>query len=225
MSNALFPDVSKPLEFAGDIVFLLDSSSVVTPASYNQLKNVVKKMAKHLNVAPRQSRAAVVVYGSTAATTVNFDSYIKLSGFQRAVDSSPAAGGTRRIDRALEMANQVLKSARTNLPRVVVLLATGRQSRENGAKSLVDASRKLRNNGVKRFVIMIDNAPNPDTRDFAPMVEHRRDITTAVSFENLEPMIRPIARRIALRPGRSFDMIVRLLTFLHSPKILFLLDS
>lgn len=184
-------------------MFLLDSSSVVTPESYSHMKSIVKKLAKHLNIAPRQSRAAVIVFGSNAATTVRFNSYNKLNGFEQALDTSPAADGTRRIDKALEMANQVLKSGRRNFPRAVVLFTTGRQARESGAKSLSEAARELLNGGVKLFVIMVHNSRNPDIRDFTSLVKRRRDIITETSFKRLEPKIRSIAKRVSSRSSKS----------------------
>ena len=45
-----------------DIIFIIDSSSDVTPENYVREKSLVKDMARYLNVSAGGSRAALITY-------------------------------------------------------------------------------------------------------------------------------------------------------------------
>lgn len=173
----------------------MDSSSQVGSSTYKGEKELVKYLAKLLNVSPGNSRGAVVTYGSTAERVIMFDEYGTISAFENAVDQAPHVGGNRRMDRALETASTVLASGRPNVPKIAVLLTTGKQEPASNAKTFSRSSQLLRDLGIKTFVITIGQQPSQ--RELLPVVDKPQDILLLRGFDNIKPQVKIISEGIA----------------------------
>jgi hypothetical protein len=132
-----------------------------------------------LNIKPRGSRGALITYAEFPKTNVIFDSYNDLSDFQKQVGTSPYIGGVRRIDRAVRSAAEVMKRARPEASKIVVLLTNGKQA--PGADGLNEATRPLRELGAKAFVVAVGSKPN--LRDLETAVEKPDDLMKFVDFD------------------------------------------
>ena len=99
--NCLFCYVAAALgpdDFVADVIFILDSSSSVTPDEFKKAKEFVKLIARYLNIAPGKSRGSVIIFSSTATPVVPFDGYTTMPEYNAAVDRVSQLSGTRRID-------------------------------------------------------------------------------------------------------------------------------
>ena len=95
-----------------DIIFIIDSSSDVTPENYVREKSLVKDMARYLNVSTGGSRAALITYGNKPTLVFKFGDYGSLPSLDNAVDNiQPSrlswthafrAGHFLRLDRNLK---------------------------------------------------------------------------------------------------------------------------
>ena len=199
ISASLLPD-----EYDADIIFALDASITVSKDDFLVQKSFVKSMAKYLNVVSDKSRAAVISYGDSSTSVVRFGSYSSLHSLEDAIDKAPYIGGTRRIDKALENVGVLLGEARPAVPKVVVLLTAGRQSTDPRAKSLVEASKPLRDQGAKTFIFAIGS--ESDVNELEPIVDRTGKIFELYSFESLSPRSRSMAAAVAKQAGELNTM-------------------
>lgn len=143
------------LDFKADIIFMMDGSNEVGSATFAREKELVKTLARYFNVKPGGSRAGVLVYGSSSTEVLRLGADQSLSTFDFAVDRARLVGGARRIDRVLESAARLFFTARKGVPKIAVLLTTGRQAEEPGAKPLEVARQPLTDLNARLYVIGI----------------------------------------------------------------------
>ena len=167
----------------------MDSSQTVTQEDYRREKSSIKSMARHLNVSPDKSRAALISYGSSASVVRLLDSKDIL---YKSLNEAPLVGGGRRMDRALQEAAQLLSSARPSVPKLIVLLTSGKQPPES--PSLESAGELLRSLGGRLLVIAIGR--EPDERKLGKSVERPEDVLHVASFKELEESADILAKGI-----------------------------
>ena len=177
-----------------DILFIMDSSFLVSFEDYTLEKTFVKNIAKALNIASGKSRAAVITYGDRPILVTRFGDYNTHEQLRSVVDRAPFSGGVRRIDRALEAASTVLQQSRPDVPKIVVLLTSGRQYPASGAKELDEASKPLRDQGAKTYVIAIGK--EPDNKKLRTIVDTPDKVLGVDSFRGLNPQVPSITKKI-----------------------------
>lgn len=171
-----------------DIIFLIDSSRSVTLEAYQQEKAFVKEMARHLNVYPGESRAALITYGSTAYRVYTYGN----TRFEDSVDRARYVGGTRRIDLALQKAAQLLTFSRLSVPKFLVLLTSGNQ--QSGPQSPDYATRLIQARGGRSFVVMVGRGQ--DENIFNKIVEKPTDTFRVPPFDRIQPYALPLSKGI-----------------------------
>lgn len=107
-----------PYDFDADVIFMLDSSSRVTPQDFTKEKEFVKLIARYLNIAPGKSRGSVIVFSTNANPLLSFDGYSSMSEFNIVIDRAPQLSGKRRIDRAFGAAATLFQNARPSVRKV-----------------------------------------------------------------------------------------------------------
>ena len=181
----------RPPDFDADIVILMDASRFVTRENFIKEKDFVKSLAKFLNVAPGNSRAALVVFGTSPYTEIRFNDYRTLRDFNGRVDQARAVGGSRRMDYALQEATKVLRAGkRRGVPHVVVLVTTGKQSRSEDSIPLDDALGPLEKLGAHTFVVAIGHDPDTST-----------DVLRVPSINDLPSRVYGMAKQIKSSSG------------------------
>ncbi|XP_048579524.1 collagen alpha-3(VI) chain isoform X2 [Nematostella vectensis] len=164
----------KSEEMEADVIFLMDSSSSVTPDEYRIEKQLVEHFSKVLNVGPDKSRAAVITYGSRPSLVVDLDAYDDLSHLQQILDTAPRAGGYRRMGGALEYGADIAKRARSDVPRIAIMLTAGRQELDPRPETLRRSSLRMRDTGATVFVVSIGNSTRP--QELGEIVENPRHV-------------------------------------------------
>ena len=183
---------SVPKEYDADVLFIVDSSIDISAKAFRNEKDFVKTIARSLNVSPGKSQAAAITYGSVPRIAFRFGPY---SSFESAVETIPYIGGERRLDRALTHAGRLLTEARSSVPKVVVLLLGGKQSKDS--ESLGVASKQLRDLGANTFVVSVGSVL--EENGISTVVYSPQDIFPVPSFDDLEALSKPIASEIARR--------------------------
>lgn len=186
------------MAFSADIAFVVDSSFEVGRDNYNKEKDFVKSLAKTLNLATGKSRGSVIIYSSVASTAIKFDDHSNSTTFDKAVDNLPYLGTLRRMDLGLREGAAVMTEARPGVPRIVVLLTTGRQGLSRD--SLDESVKPLKDLGVKVFVVAIGS--RPDDQELLPVVDQPDDLLGVSSFNDLASQTRPIAKHIVNNTGK-----------------------
>lgn len=93
-------------------------------------KSYIKRLARLLNVQTGLSRAALVTYSKNAKVVFSFNDYVSMEMFDEKVDDASFLGGTRRIDNALRLSARLLKQARIDTNKVVILFTAGQQGKK-----------------------------------------------------------------------------------------------
>lgn len=187
------------MEFAADIVFIVDSSSEVSRENYNKEKGFIKSLAKTLNLVPGKTRGSVVIYSGVASLEIRFNAYSNSTAFDEAVDDLPYLGSLRRMDLGLREGADAMKDARPDVPKVVVLLTAGRQSLSSNL--LPQSVKPLQDLGANIYVVAIGS--QPDDQELRPVVKEPGDVLKVSTFDDLTPQTRPIAKHIVNETGKK----------------------
>lgn len=174
----------KPCDNVVDVAFLVDASGTIGLQNFEKEKAFVKRLAQRLSISPSDSRAAVVLYSSTASVKAQFGNYNSTGSFGRAVDKLAFIGGKTMIDKALSVAaSEIFPNARPGVDKIAILLTDGYQTSAPGAKSLKEASEPLRKAGVRVMVVGIGG--DLETKGLLSLVETKDDFFIARSFDEL----------------------------------------
>lgn len=175
-----------------DIVFLVDSSTDISPANYKKEKDFVASLARRLGFGSGNSRVAVVLYNIFHMQALRFDVVGNPTSLQLIFDGFVLQSGGRRLDRALVGAALMLKQSRRNVRKVVILLTAGEQTE---SLPLDDIVNQLKAANGERFVIAV--GPQVNRKELTPMVDSIEDIFSVNSFDDLMPRIVEIADHIS----------------------------
>lgn len=178
-------------------MFVVDSSNEVSSQGYTSEKQFVKSVARALNLAPKKSRVAVIIYSDYATTPIKFADYQTTDRFNDAVDNLIHLRRTRRMDRALFETVEVLKQARPLVPKLVFFLTSGRQDTE--APSLDAAARAVTETGAMTYLVAIGQKPN--LRELRVIVEKPDNIISVTAFGDLQQQSKDISKDIAKNLG------------------------
>ncbi len=98
---------AKRCKTIADVAFLVDSSSSMRRDYKKQMK-IVEYIAKQFGIAPRQSNAAVILFGRYAKIEIPLGSYQTMDTFKAALNNVPFIGGYGRLDEGLYAAQSLL---------------------------------------------------------------------------------------------------------------------
>lgn len=188
--------------FTADIVFLADTSSSVSQENFKNQKGITKELSKLLNADSGKSKASFVTYGSYSRVVFGLGGYKDRSDFVKQIDTAQMNGGSRRIDRALDRAWELLKQSRKNVPKITVLMTTGRQADDINAQSLDEKAALLRAVGARIYVIAFGKKPDP--RELSLAVEKSDDLVRIYTMQDVTSRITPIAKKI-IQDSRKYD--------------------
>ena len=178
-----------------DIIFLVDSSREVTSENYKKLMDFVATLAEKLLFGLGETRVSVILYSSYARLAFRFDVFKTPESLRAGLDGLPQLRRLRRIDRALDSAARALADSQPNVRKVVILITSGKQTQEHGARSLLDATKPLKAVNAERFVVSIGREPDID--ELKEVVERSEDVLPVPSFDGLKLQTSAIAGHIA----------------------------
>jgi len=174
----------------------MDSSKDIRPSDLNLQKEYIKYMARLLNTKKGKSRATVVSYGDSTNLLQGFDYFTSYEDFAKEFDlkSSPI-GGERRADNALKVASDLFEDARNDVPKVILFITGGKQSR--AGQPLQEIAKRIRGTGVNIFVMSV--GPNVDYSVLRPVVQNQQDLVNVPSFEKLKHSADELVQHIVRR--------------------------
>ena len=182
------PTTSQP-RYSGDVVFLVDSSSKLSPENFSKIKDFVKSLANNMGVPSKTSRAAVIFFDSLTRIPIRFETVRDFRSFSRILNTEQQIGGGRRMDRALQSAASIVQQGR---PSVVILVTGG--SSDPDARPLDTAVQPLRAKEAKTFAVVIGSSSL--VTEVAPSVEDPRDVLQVLSFDDLQFKSESLAARV-----------------------------
>ena len=126
---------------------------------YSQEKKFVSNTVARFGISRSGSHAAVIVYSTSAHVAISLTQYTSYSRFYYAVQRIPYTRGLTRIDLALKMAAEQVFSedggVRSNVPKILVLMTDGYQTRTSDSVPLDKAVLPLKAKGVQVYALAI----------------------------------------------------------------------
>lgn len=116
---------------------------------------------------------------------------------------------------AVDKAVALLRTVRSNVQKIVVILTGGKQSFVQDVRVLKESFKTLRATGTNAFVVAIGS--DHDREELLPAVDRSEDIFTVASFEKLVQQAWPTSKTIAERTGarqRFYCTRLYIVTFL-----------
>ena len=174
-------------KFKVDVGFILDSSGSLKD-DYQREKDFLKSLAGSLGFGPGTTRAGVITFSYHAEHSIKLKDFDSLTSFNNAVDKIPLMGFTTRIDKALRLAQKemytVENGARKNVPKILILLTDGSQSKRGDdveePKLIADI---LRSKGIRLVVIGIGSGVKQD--ELENIAGGQENVYSAASFDQL----------------------------------------
>lgn len=193
------------MDFTGDVIFLVDSSSEVSEEQFKKEKHFVASLAKTLNLRPAKTRGSAITYGRYALVGIEFNDHPNPAMFEQALQGLYPIGYERRMDKALQKSADMVKVARSYVPKIVVLLTAGRQS--SPRNTLPQSVKPLKDHGTSVFVVGIGS--RPDSQELHAIVEEPGDVLRVSPFNDFSPSrTRQIARHIVSRTGENNVLLI-----------------
>ena len=160
------------------------------------MKTFVGNLAAKFQISPGGSRAAVVLYSTTATTAIRFRDYTNSASFSRAVQRLRHERGFTRIDLALRRAYFDLFSLRANsrflAPKIAFVLTDGEQTKARGFTPLDRASGLLKSVGVRVIAIGVGKYVKRD--ELKLIASSEKDVIIAQSFDDLLAAVEPLTK-------------------------------
>ena len=149
------------------------------------------------NISPGGSRAAVVVYSTSASTEIQFTEHSSPDSFARAVQRLRHQRGFTRIDLALLRAYFDLFSRRGTargflVPKIAFLLTDGEQTPAPGAMRLDRAAGLLKGAGVRLIAIGVGRRVNEE--ELKMIASSDEDVIITDDFDSLLAEVEPLTR-------------------------------
>ena len=169
-----------------DVGFILDSSGSLRN-EYSKEKDFLNALAATFGVSADGSRAGVVTFSYNSEHSIKLSDYSDIMSFTKAVQSIPLMGSTTRIDKALRLTQKELFSlgsgARPGIPKLLILLTDGSQTKDAGAENPADIAQEIRNSGIRMLVIGIGRGIN--ATELSAIAGGDQNTYNAASFDEL----------------------------------------
>ncbi|XP_051868952.1 collagen alpha-1(XII) chain-like isoform X2 [Pristis pectinata] len=140
-----------------DVVLLVDGSYSIGLSNFAKVRDFLETLVKTFQVGPNRIQIGLVQYSREAVTEFTLNKHSTLQDVVRAVRTFPYRGGSTNTGRAMTYVREKVfvqeKGARTNVPRVMVLITDGKSS-----DAFKVPAQKLRDTGVEIFAVGVKDA-------------------------------------------------------------------
>ncbi|XP_073236997.1 collagen alpha-3(VI) chain-like [Porites lutea] len=170
-----------------DVSFIIDSSESVGLKNYQKLLDLVRNIAKSLEISPTGSHASVVIFSDTVRVQIKLDDHEEILEFNKALRDVPYLGRKTRIDKALRVATVGVFNRRSGMRagvrRVAVILTEGHQTRTFDSIPLRYAVEPLRRKRVKVFAVGVGNDVRYD--ELRSLTDSDQNVLMVKTFQGL----------------------------------------
>ena len=185
--------------YSADVLFIMDSSSD-TASTYNTEKDLIKSLARYLNIDPQGTRAALVIFNGRPTVISDFESFSSTSDFESAVDEAPHLGGDRSISEALQSAAKMFTNSPASASKIIFLVTSGKPLNNEDGSSVADIIGRLSSMGVRTYVALVGT--NPTGEEFRAMVENPENVFAIESQGEIPKQINRVGSHVMTDSGK-----------------------
>lgn len=185
------------MDVQADVVLLVDGSYSIGLANFAKVRGFLEVLVNAFDIGPDKVQISLVQYSRDPYTEFHLNTHHDLSAVVKAIRTFPYRGGSTNTGRAMtyvrEKIFQTNKGARTNIPRVTILITDGKSS-----DAFHDPATRLRDSNVEIFAVGVKDAVRSELEAIAntPAETH---VYTVEDFDAFQRISKELTQAICLR--------------------------
>ncbi|XP_076011024.1 collagen alpha-1(XII) chain-like [Genypterus blacodes] len=198
-------ECSLGVDVQADVVLLVDGSYSIGLANFAKVRAFLEVLVNTFDIGAHKVQISLVQYSRDPYTEFHLNTHHDLSAVVKAVRTFPYRGGSTNTGRAMtyvrEKIFQTNKGARTNIPRVTILITDGKSS-----DAFHDPATRLRDSNVEIFAVGVKDAVRSELEAIAntPAETH---VYTVEDFDAFERISKELTQAICLRIEQELSNI------------------
>ncbi|XP_053566419.1 collagen alpha-1(XII) chain isoform X2 [Bombina bombina] len=193
------------VDIKADVVLLVDGSYSIGIANFAKVRAFLEVLVKSFDISPNKVQISLVQYSRDPFTEFSLNKYDKIEDILHAVNTFPYRGGSTNTGKAMTYVREKVlvesKGARSNVPRVMILITDGKSS-----DAFKDPAIKLRNSDVEIFAVGVKDAVRTELEAIAspPADTH---VYTVEDFDAFQRISFELTQSICLRIEQELETI------------------
>ncbi|XP_027896679.1 collagen alpha-1(XII) chain isoform X5 [Xiphophorus couchianus] len=190
-------ECSLGVDVQADVVLLVDGSYSIGVTNFAKVRAFLEVLVNTFDIGLNKVQIALVQYSRDSYTEFYLNTHQDVNAVVKAVRTFPYRGGSTNTGRAMtyvrEKIFQTSRGARTNVPRVTILITDGKSS-----DAFKDPATKLRNADVEIFAVGVKDAVRSELEAIAnaPAETH---VYTVEDFDAFQRISKELTQSICLR--------------------------
>ncbi|XP_075940078.1 collagen alpha-1(XII) chain [Anarhichas minor] len=198
-------ECSLGVDVQADVVLLVDGSYSIGLANFAKVRAFLEVLVTTFDIGRDKVQISLVQYSRDPHTEFYLNTHHDLAAMVKAVRTFPYRGGSTNTGRAMtyvrEKVFQTTRGARTNVPRVNILITDGKSS-----DAFQEPATKLRNADVEIFAVGVKDAVRTELEAIAnePVDSH---VYTVEDFDAFQRISKELTQSICLRIEQELSII------------------
>ncbi|XP_056150871.1 collagen alpha-1(XII) chain isoform X2 [Lampris incognitus] len=190
-------ECSLGVDVQADVVLLVDGSYSIGLANFAKVRAFLEVLVNTFDIGPNKVQISLVQYSRETHTEFYLNTHHDLDAVVKAVRTFPYRGGSTNTGKAMTYVREKIflptRGARTNVPRVTILITDGKSS-----DAFKDPADKLRNADVEIFAVGVKDAVRSELENIAntPVETH---VYTVEDFDAFQRISTELTQSICLR--------------------------
>ncbi|XP_055362274.1 collagen alpha-1(XII) chain isoform X3 [Betta splendens] len=190
-------ECSLGVDVQADVVLLVDGSYSIGLDNFAKVRAFLEVLVNAFVIGADKVQISLVQYSRDPHTEFYLNTHHDLSAVVKAVRSFPYRGGSTNTGKAMtfvrEKIFQANRGARTNVPRVTILITDGKSS-----DAFREPANKLRNADVEIFAVGVKDAVRSELEAIANMPTETH-VYTVEDFDAFQRISKELTQSICLR--------------------------
>ncbi|XP_028812322.1 collagen alpha-1(XII) chain isoform X2 [Denticeps clupeoides] len=190
-------ECSLGVDVQADVVLLVDGSYSIGLANFAKVRAFIEVLVNSFDIGPHKVQISLVQYSRDPHTEFALNKHHDIAAVVKAVRTFPYRGGSTNTGKAMTYVREKIfvpsRGARTNVPRVMVLITDGKSS-----DSFKDSATNLRNSDVEIFAVGVKDAVRSELEAIAnpPSETHVYEVEDFDAFARIS---KELTQSICLR--------------------------
>ncbi|KAM8833742.1 collagen alpha-1(XII) chain isoform 2-T2 [Synchiropus picturatus] len=200
-------ECSLGVDVQADVVLLVDGSYSIGLQNFAKVRAFLEVLVNSFDVGPGKVQLSLVQYSRDPHTEFALNTHHDINAVVKAIRTFPYRGGSTNTGKAMTYVREKIfttaRGARTNVPRVMVLITDGKSS-----DSFKDAATKLRNTEVEIFAVGVKDAVRSELEAIAnePSDTHVYEVEDFDAFQRIS---KELTQSICLRIEQELLNIIK----------------
>ncbi|KAM3861132.1 collagen alpha-1(XII) chain-like [Diretmus argenteus] len=190
-------ECSLGMDVQADVVLLVDGSYSIGLANFAKVREFLEVLVNTFDIGADKVQISLVQYSRDPHTEFYLNTHHDLSDAVKAVRTFPYRGGSTNTGRAMTYVREKIflpnRGARTNVPRITILITDGKSS-----DAFKEPATRLRNADVEIFAVGVKDAVRSELEAIAntPAETH---VYTVEDFDAFQRISKELTQSICLR--------------------------